>query len=103
MKINMLQPILDIDGTPLKDEKKEDLTLRTVLRIAINTTGKDETIGAEKKTKIFQLGLHIFEANDVELTVDQRGLLKERVDLSFNSVVYGRVCGILEVEKAKAE
>jgi hypothetical protein len=100
MKIKVTDPILDYpkDGDPKPVESPDGpLTFREVFNQALNSFTPNETIPAEKKSKMFQITLKLYAGNDVDLTVDEASLIKERVDVIYNSpLVYGRVCELLD-------
>jgi hypothetical protein len=116
MRINVKQPVLDYegkplltrktgpDGSPVLDEKNlpilEPETLRSYLYTALNNKANSETepTGVEESAKRYQLSTKLFAKNEVDLTLNERTLLLERIGALYGDVplVYGRICDILE-------
>ena len=96
MKIKVTDTIKKYDGSELIEEGKP-LLLRTVFDVALNNTipGED-AMTSEQKAKAYQLTLKIYANNEVDLTLDDRTLLKERVSKTYNPLVFGRVSDLLE-------
>lgn len=105
MKINLTQPILDYENKEIKENDKI-VDLRQIFIGALNNSvvgddGRAEVILAEDKAKIYQLSVKLYEANEVDLTIDDRSFIKERVGKLYTPIVYGRVCEILEGDDKK--
>jgi hypothetical protein len=116
MRLNVKQHILDYEGRPLLTDKtnsdgspaldenhravKEPETLRSYLVLALNNKARTETepLGAEEAAKRYQLSTKLYAKNEVDLTLNERTLLIERIGALYGDVplVYGRICDILE-------
>ena len=97
MRINVKQPVLDYEGKPLMVNKtnadgspvlgedhrpvQEPEQLRSYLALALNNTAQDEkeVFTPEQKTKIYALTTKLYSKKEVDLTLDDRAFLKERV------------------------
>ena len=82
----------------LGDGKKVKLSFRDVVSTSINATPLPpaKPMTAEVKNKAYQISIKLFTKKRIDLTVDQRAFIKERVGDVYNPLVYGRVCDILE-------
>lgn len=101
MKVNMLQNLKDYTGKVINDGDGVPATFRGIAVEALNSLSQHEAMGSEQKAKIFQLSQHLFTGNDVELSLDQRSLIKGQVAKFYSALVYGRMCEILEVPADK--
>jgi len=100
MKITVTDPLLSYEGKPLteKDENGKDVqvTYRDIFVRALNGVAPNEQIGAETKAKLYLLIGKLYKDKEISLTVDEAALIKERVGLLFNALVYGRVSEVLD-------
>jgi len=96
MKIKVTDTVKSYDGKEVI-ENGQPLLLRTVFDTSLNNTipGED-AMTSEQKAKAYQLTLKIYANNEVDLTLDDRTLLKERVGKVYNPLVFGRVSDLLE-------
>ena len=91
MKLNVLEPILDYDGKPVKISDKENLTWRKIIFNALNNISPEEKqIDSETKSRCYQITKKIYDSKDPDLTVNERALILERIDKAYNSPL---VCG----------
>jgi hypothetical protein len=97
MKLNLVQPIIDLEGKPINklDETGKvigNFTFKDMIGVVLNTNDPRHPLTAEKKLFGFQIGIKIFgkELEEYELTIDQIKFLKEQVGDIYGSVVYGR-------------
>ena len=100
MKIQLTQPVKNYEGKDLL-ENKEPIKLRTVFVTALNTVppgenGNPEILSPDQKARIYQLSCKLYEGDSIDLSLDDRGFIKERVGKVYNALVYGQVCGLLE-------
>lgn len=96
MRIDTRATIKNYDGKDLTDEKQKPLTLRDVFAIALNAQLPNETIPAEQKAKIYGLSVKLYQQHDVNLTVDEAALIKERVGQVYGPLIFGRVSDVLD-------
>ena len=99
MRINVMEAVKSYDGKNILDEKQEPVSFRTLFYVALNSTLRDEILGAEQKSKIYQLTSKLYKDKEVELTLDERALIKERAAKILEPLSYGRVCDVLEDKK----
>lgn len=64
--------------------------------IALNLVLPDKQQGAEEKACIFALSSKLWNARDVELSLEERKLIQDKVAVACNPLVDGRVCEILD-------
>ena len=95
MKIRVTDVITNMEGHDLK-EGGQDVTFRTVFYGALNNFLPDERPTNDLKAKCWGLMQKLFKDNEVNITSDEAALLKERVGLLYNPLVYGRVCDLLD-------
>jgi hypothetical protein len=114
MRLNVKQPVLDYEGKPLLTNKtnpdgtpvlgedhrpiQEPEMLRNYLALALNNTaqGENEVFTPEQKAKIYGLTTKLYSKKEVDLTLDDRAFLKERVGKVYGPLIYGRICEVLE-------
>ena len=119
MRLNMKQPVLDYEGQPLmvnktnpdgtpvlgEDHKtvQEPELLRNYLALALNNTaqGENEVFTPEQKSKIYALTTKLYSKKEIDLTLDDRAFLKERVGKVYGPLIFGRICDILEDNESK--
>lgn len=74
-------------------------TVRTYLFTALNNTTQNEVMTNEEKAQIYQLTKKLFARNEVDLTPNDRELIKRRVEKIYNSpMICGRLIDILYPE-----
>ncbi len=95
MRIKVLETIKNYEGKDVLEGDKP-VTFRAIFSGALNSMEEREVIPAEQKAKIFQLSLKLFKGNEVDLTVEERTLIKERTAKFYTPLVSGRVSDILE-------
>lgn len=110
LKIN--KPILNFAGQPLAHwnqpsvkpgeslpDKYKELTYGDVIREVLAAPRKEAESG-DDKLKRFSLGLRCV-ADEVDLTVEERALIKELVlEFNYTPVIYGRIHELFEEHKA---
>lgn len=99
MKIVVTNFLKDYQGKPiLQQGGKGKLDLRTVISTAINTLGapNEKPMSAEDKNKAFQISIKVWQKKEIDLTLDDRKFIKDKVGAVYNPLIYGRVCEILE-------
>src|SRR5829696_4762646 len=94
MKINVRQQILDYRGEPI--EEGENKTLRDFVAIALNNSTGAEVLTGEQKAKAYQITTKLYQKNKVELTLDERAFVKERVEKILPALHAGRIVDALE-------
>jgi hypothetical protein len=114
MRLNVKQHVLDYEGKPLMTNKtnpdgsvvlgddnrpvQEPELLRNYLAVALNNAAQSENeiFTPEQKAKIYELTTKLYKRKEVDLTLDDRSFLKERVGKVYGPLIYGRICDILE-------
>jgi hypothetical protein len=100
MRIRVNTPVLDYEGKPVPDGKGS-LTYQKVFAVALNTFGEDDKPAPEQMAHIYSLSVKLYDNDEVELTLEDAALIKERVGKTFNPLVYGRSCDLLEGKTTK--
>lgn len=87
------QPVLDLENKPVLLNEKPV----TFARVVANALLSDEKgLDGAEKLKRFALAQKIFNATgDVELSDEERVLIKKQVETTYNSLVYARVIELL--------
>ena|SRR3990167_3757995 len=97
MKLKVTEKIIGYDNKSVFLDKDVEATYLLVFSMALNNTAKDESLTAEVKSKCFQLSTKLHTNKEVDLDLDERSLIKERVNIIFNSpLICGRVSEALE-------
>lgn len=98
MKIDVTKTLTNLDGAVMKDMvdgEAVDATLRMAMVNAILSPVEKES--GMDKVKKFNLAERIHDAvDDVDLTVEEVSLIKERVGVVFSSLIVGQVWKLLE-------
>lgn len=95
MRLKLNTPILDYEGNPIADGKSP-LTYQKVFAVALNTFGENDKPAPEQMAHIYALSIKLYGGNEVELSIEDAALIKERVGKTFNPLVYGRSIDLLE-------
>lgn len=100
MKVTMNDPILNIDGTELKNEKNETVILVDLIITACTITLKSETEDTGdnmlKKWDLAQRA-HNARGTTMELTLEEATFIKDRIRKAFSStIIYANAHRILE-------
>lgn len=96
MRIDVRQNILDYEGKPLPGRDGKPEVLRTIISTALNGVLEGETMTPEDKSKAYELTTKIYARKEVDLTLDERKFIRDRVGLLYGALVFGRVSDILE-------
>lgn len=116
MRINVKQPILDYEGKPLKVNKMDESgsvvfdenrhpvmiseTARNYMAAALNNSIREEVFTAEQKAQAYQLTRKLYARNEVDLTPNERYLIKERIEKhTYPPLICGRIIDILFPEE----
>ena len=99
MKLNILTPVLNWNGDPLKNkviedgkEKETDFTFWDVVQTCLSMQAENERQTAEDKLTIYQLGIKILakKRKFYTLTTEQVTFLTKRVEMFFGGLIFGR-------------
>src|SRR4029453_19240298 len=106
MRLNVKQHVLDYEGKPLMTNKtnpdgsgvlgednrpiQEPELLRNYLAVALNNAaqGENEAFTPEQKAKIYELTTKLYNNKEVDLTLDDRWFLKERVGKVYGPLIW---------------
>jgi hypothetical protein len=94
MKIDVRQQLLKYNGQPI--EEGENKTFRDFVALALNNVGPGEQLTGEQKAKAYRISTKLYEKNKVELTLDERAFVKERVEKLLPALHAGRIVDVLE-------
>ena len=102
MKINLQTPLLDFQGRNLPQtyfgvRSNNPVNFAFVAVTALGTAFQDEKNLSEiEKVKRYDLAVKLLYAEEVELTIEEAGLIKKCVGKLGSPMVYGQVDRILE-------
>lgn len=120
MKVNVAAQILNLDGTPamqvklnavgrpvVGDDGEPELvpiTLRDVAtKVLIETLKGDDALTAQAKLSHYVVAMKLRDADEVNLTLDEMKLIRDRVGIGYGPLVVGRVNELLDPpQKASA-
>lgn len=99
MKVNFKQPILDLDGQPMRASKKiggetkeVDLTVEDAVVQALTTL--QGAVGSEENFSRYMIAKTIKEGGEIK--VEDAAIIKEAATKIWQPVVFGRICDALE-------
>jgi hypothetical protein len=95
MTIDVTKTIPDYKGEPVKDGGK-DLTWRDVIYSALNTQLPSENLTNDQKMKAYQLTKRAFDSDVVELSVEERAFILERVKVIYIPLIIGRAVELFD-------
>lgn len=107
MKVNLDEPIRGFDGEPVEDRYienngVENITRPTIGSVICNAMSSisQETDSGDQLFKKFTIGLKCAGKGEVDLSVDERALIKTTmVKHKFSAIAYGRICELFEEPK----
>jgi len=100
MRVKVSALVVDYEGNPIADGKSP-LTYRKVFTVALNTFDEKDKPAPEQMGHIYALSVKLHDSSEIELSADDVVLIKERVGKTFNPLVYGRTCDVLEGKASK--
>lgn len=96
MRIDLRKNILDYEGRALPGQNGKPEVLRNIFATSLNTVVDGEVLTTEIKNRMYELTTKLYAHKEVDLTIDERKLIKDRVALLYGPLVFGRVSDILE-------
>lgn len=99
MKINVMDNMVDYEGNVVHEAgpKSAPEILRRYFLNAVNSLPPGEVATAEVLNKAYQLSIKLCASKEVDLTVDERSFILERIQKTYNSaLIYGRVKDLFE-------
>ena len=100
MRIKLTEQLADYEGRKLLDGNNP-VTFRRVFVTALNAFGENERSSPEQMAMIYALSTRLYSANEIDLSLEEAALIKDRVGKTYNPLVYGRTCDLLEGNKTK--
>jgi hypothetical protein len=95
MKLRFDVPLVALDGTQLKDSTGAPVTLGDVA-IACLLSGDPRASTAHQKVMAYDLAQRVYRGGEVELTIDEAKLLKDRIGELEGPLVVGQAMKLLE-------
>jgi hypothetical protein len=96
MRIDTRTKVKGYSGEELVENGKP-VSYLEIFDTALNTNTREELPTAEDKSKRYQLSLKLYKNHDVDLTLDEMVLLKDRVNKIYTSpLVCGQVTELFE-------
>lgn len=98
LAVDFGSPIKQLDGSVMRTDDKQVLTLDTVVENALLASYPDEqTLSGEEKVKRFKLAVRIHDQRkDPTLTADETALIKKLVAKAYNPLVVGQAWTLLD-------
>jgi hypothetical protein len=96
MKLDVTQQLSGYDGTPMYDDEKQPLTMRSIILTALNSFTQGEHPTGEEKAKIYSLSVKISTNDQAELSLDDRTLIKKRAEMILRPITLGPVIAAIE-------
>ncbi|HTE57873.1 MAG TPA: hypothetical protein VK694_03935 [Verrucomicrobiae bacterium] len=100
MRIKVTDQLTDYEDRKLV-EGTEPVTYRRVFVTALNAFEDKDRPAPDVMAQIYALSTRLYGANEVDLTLEEASLIKERVGKVYNPLVYGRTCDLLEGTTSK--
>lgn len=99
MKIDVNETLKALSGETLMDTDSKgtaiEATIKAAIVNALLTPAKSDN-GIDKVKK-YDLANRVYKAeNEIELTVEEAALIKERVGEAFGAIVVGQIWGLLD-------
>lgn len=91
MKIDLNQPLYELNGNEVKD-----FDLKKACVDCLMLSDPEEKVDGQTKLERYTLGLVINKGGEVDLTAEQITKLKERVGKYANTIIVGQVYELLE-------
>lgn len=96
MRVNLMQPITDLDGKTLNHEGKE-LILKDVIVQSLSAPLQEDRGGStERIAERWALTVQIYGADEVDLTPEQLTMIRDRIVKFFTLVPAGRALDLLK-------
>jgi hypothetical protein len=96
MKVNTNVKILDFQGKVIKDESGKEAVAKDIISTVLNLEDNEHRLTGEKKTQAFQIGIKLWDKDEIDITVEQASFIKERVSIFCPPIVFGRISELLE-------
>jgi hypothetical protein len=91
--------VLGEDNRPIQEPE----LLRSYLAVALNNAAQgEETFTPEQKGKIYELTTKLYKKKEVDLTLDDRSFLKERVGKVYGPLICGRISATSSRRKSRS-
>lgn len=91
---------MQMSVTEMVNDKEEivikPMVLREIITNVLNMEDKDNRLTAEKKTQAFQIMKKLWEADEVELTLNQKAFIADRAKLFLPTMTAGLIEEALE-------
>jgi len=98
MKINTKTKLKSLNGELLKDTladgKTTEMTLGSALINALLVPVQNEK--GEEKVKKYELGVRIYQNDEIDLTAEEAALVKKRIGDVYGPIVVGQVFRLIE-------
>jgi hypothetical protein len=99
MHIKITDQLTDYEGRKLV-EGTTPVTYRRVFVTALNAFDEKDRPSPDQMALIYALSTKLYNSNEIDLTLEEAALIKERVGKTFSPLVYGRTVDLLEGKKA---
>lgn len=96
MKVNFSQPLKNLNGDSLKDDKDVAIPLGTVCTNALMMTIQGDKADGVEKVKRYDLATRIHSGGEVEVSVEDVALIKKMIGEGYGALVVGQAYKMLE-------
>ena len=98
MKIDLTQPIFDLEGSPIpKPDGSLPATLGFLAVTALQVQFDDEhKMSAEDKLSRFKIALRLSGQSSADLSVEEVAMIKSVIGKAFGIVIVGRAFALLD-------
>jgi len=96
MKVNFSQPLKDLEGNTLNNEKGKGVFLNTVCANALIASPENNKVDGVEKVKRYELAKKIMGGGDIDVSVEELALIKELLGTSYGVLVVGQAYKMLD-------
>ncbi len=101
MRLKVTDPVKDYEDKPMLTsddggKTTREFTYREAIVTALNAVDRDEVMPPETKAKVYLITTKLYAKKEVDLTLSELTLIKERAGKILTPVVYGRLIEIID-------
>lgn len=95
MKVKVNEPILDLEGNKIPVEDGF-FTVRMAINSALNYVEEGVKQLAEEKVHIYDIAKKLYNSSEVDFTLDELKLIKDKADIGLPFLSRGRLLDIID-------
>lgn len=96
MKVKVTSNLLSYDGKEIVDQDQAKITVRVAIFQCLNSFKNDEDVSPETKLQCFRVSNKVFSKKEVDFTVKELSLIRERAEKMLPPVILGRLLEIID-------